>query len=121
MARILIGSGIPLLCAYAGPLAPEQNCQKLADSEYTRTIDGVTWAYCSQLHLANHALDEPRRTAGTPADPLYDRNLAIVALSGVGWKHSRIARLFGIVTPRVDQIVARDRSARMAKGDPREW
>jgi hypothetical protein len=66
-------------------------------------------------------LDEPQRTAGTPADPLYDRNQAIVALSGAGWDHSRIARLFGIVTPRVDQIVTKERSARMARGDPREW
>jgi predicted ArsR family transcriptional regulator len=52
-------------------------------------------------------MDEPKRTAGTPADPLYDRNLAIVTLSGVGWAHGRIARLFGITPPRVDQIVSR--------------
>jgi hypothetical protein len=60
MAPILTSAGDPLLCCYAGPLAPGQNCQRLADSQYARTVDGVTWAYCSRLHLTNHRFIKAR-------------------------------------------------------------
>lgn len=52
-------------------------------------------------------------TAGTRADPLWDRNQAIYDLAArLWWEHDRLAKLFGITPERVAQIVSRERSRR---------